>query len=930
MNPFIKKEIRLLLPAFLIGCGLALTNGVLGQLGGQNLTQFAGPRAVIPYLLCPVIAIMIALDSFGAEVASGTFASLLAQPVPRQKIWETKTSVLAISLLIMGIIYCAAIFFRQAMLGAPHVFADWLNVLCPVILFILVVYSGALWTVLLLRQAAAAFWFTVLVPGVIIVVFAGFFDGQDDELIEGMLVIALGLYSLAGFFLARWLFMRAQDLQWSGGTIAMPELRGLPAWISRLTAWRVTHPRAALWRKEFQLQQSQLIMAFVLALLHLGVIATLKWGHFERNSSMEFVLQTFWMLWLVLPFMVGCAAVAEERKFGTHESQLCLPVKRRTQFAIKLSVVLSLSLLLGVAMPLLFEGGRILPNAHSAFLDAYRTQLRETPAALIAQSFFFKCYAALNSYSPLLLFMGIAAGIGLLSFFISTLTRNTLQALAPATAYSVFLGFCVFTAGRESWSYHPLWRGDLIYIISVPVMSLTLLSLAYRNFRQATPDWKIWLWNLLALAASLVVIATMTTAVYHRVWEKLTPFEPPHGLARLTLSNPASISEQYNSDIFVRLPDGKTWTDYWSRNSPASLLAFVLGNFKVTGGTGTYLPGSDWKTVKRAPWWELVGIKNDGTLWVSEKPWPRRVLGRNGFQDAENAMLHLVQFGDETNWSSLQPLYSCVLLIKTDGTLWRWGSPDFDVNHKPWPGLRTFTPERLGLGSNWAGFLGSYFLRKTDGIVWADEDVNAGETNSETELRIGGGWIFRPMTSPAPGKFRSTAAVGWNLQAAILHDGAFCIWAIQETYPGNRHEGLSYWKWAEIDLPIGHETNWLAVATSHESWNAVTLKDDGTLWSWDFGYNLHSGWASNNDDIERAIQKTVPVRLGTHSDWIAIASGNGYVLSLATDGSLWYWPMEEPSNYYHYSDDQPFEPLLDISRKPQLLGNVFSVVSSNR
>ena len=32
--------------------------------------------------------------------------------------------------------------------------------------FGLVVFSGGLWTVLLLRQVAAAFWFTVLVPGV--------------------------------------------------------------------------------------------------------------------------------------------------------------------------------------------------------------------------------------------------------------------------------------------------------------------------------------------------------------------------------------------------------------------------------------------------------------------------------------------------------------------------------------------------------------------------------------------------------------------------------------------------------------------------------------------------------------------------------------------------------------------------------------------
>ena len=37
-------------------------------------------------------------------------------------------------------------------------------------------------------------------------------------------------------------------------------------------------------------------------------------------------------------------------------------MKRRTQFAVKAGVVLLLSLLFGVAMPLLLEGTRILPE----------------------------------------------------------------------------------------------------------------------------------------------------------------------------------------------------------------------------------------------------------------------------------------------------------------------------------------------------------------------------------------------------------------------------------------------------------------------------------------------------------------------------------------------------------------------------------------
>jgi hypothetical protein len=71
-----------------------------------------------------------------------------------------------------------------------------------------------------------------------------------------------------------------------------------------------------------------------------------------------------------------------------------------------------------------------------------------------------------------------------------------------------------------------------------------------------------------------------------------------------------------------------------------------------------------------------------------------------------------------------------------------------------------------------------------------------------------------------------------------------------------------------------------------------------------------------------------PVRLGTHSDWIAIAGADGGIISLAADGSFWFWPLGRPSDFKYFydygnGDGSHFEPLLDMSRKPQFLGNVF-------
>lgn len=103
----------------------------------------------------------------------------------------------------------------------------------------------------------------------------------------------------------------------------------------------------------------------------------------------------------------------------------------------------------------------------------------------------------------------------------------------------------------------------------------------------------------------------------------------------------------------------------------------------------------------------------------------------------------------------------------------------------------------------------------------------------------------------------------------------------------------------------------------------VTLKNDGTLWLWDFRTRGTVPGAVEWDGKTFApeIQRTVPVQLGTHADWIAIAGYSHEMVALAADGSLWYWPLASPGNFFN---NEGIVPLLDISRKPQLLGNVFA------
>jgi ABC-type transport system involved in multi-copper enzyme maturation permease subunit len=346
MNALVKKEIRLLLPSFIIGCALASANWFLPQ-RPSDLGQM---WLLLPFVFCPLLVVNMALNSFGAEVGSGLFSLLLAQPISRLRIWRTKTLVLGSAVLFIGIMWYVPAFFRVSHLKQPENLWDSVELFAMVATFGPVVFSGALWTVLLLRQVAAAFWFTLLVPGVIGITVSGLWPEKYYAACGLALAVVLLVYSALGIWFARWLFLRAQDVAWTGGNIAWPEMRGAANVLAGTAGKRFWRPRAALFWKEVQLHQSQFIMAGALALFHLGVLTARKFGDFRKNSDMEFILEIFWGLWLVMPMLVGAAAVAEERKLGTLTSQLCLPVKRRTQFAVKFRTVLLLSVLFGAAL----------------------------------------------------------------------------------------------------------------------------------------------------------------------------------------------------------------------------------------------------------------------------------------------------------------------------------------------------------------------------------------------------------------------------------------------------------------------------------------------------------------------------------------------------------------------------------------------------
>ena len=85
-----------------------------------------------------------------------------------------------------------------------------------------------------------------------------------------------------------------------------------------------------------------------------------------------------------------------------------------------------------------------------------------------------------------------------------------------------------------------------------------------------------------------------------------------------------------------------------------------------------------------------------------------------------------------------------------------------------------------------------------------------------------------------------------------------------------------------LPVQIGTDTDWAMVATSNGGMNydAFAIKTDGTLWAW--GKNNLGCLGLGNYNTY-----AVPQQVGTDKDWVSVSLGADHSLVLKKDGSIW-------------------------------------------
>ena len=522
MNPLVKKEIRLLLPSWLAVLTLAV---LLPWFWTDSDSSFDMAPLFIFFGV-----ILLGVDSFGREFNLGTFQSLLSQPIERRRIWRIKIAILTFGVAVV----LAGFFTSYTVRHLTHpvistlryhpaiIFHNLMIVLIAGGMVAMIALVGGLWTTLLFRQVAAAFWITFLAPaGLLMLIFLILPTklADNEDVFIPVLCSAGVIYIVAGFWFAHRLFHRAQDAAWTGGVIAFSKWRYFESGSESTVSTRHRRPMSALVKKELQLQSISWFCATAFLALHVAVIVMRKvHGSFEHDSLAGEASEFFWMLWLIMPLIIGGTVVAEERRLGVTEGQFCLPAPRWLQFVLKFFPTIFIGILLGGCIPLLLEG-------FAAWIGAPNPDFNP-----LSQDS--------DIIGAIIFFPALALGLALAGFYASTLAKNFLQALGAAVV--VIIGCVLFTsfAGHLHSLLGIAWNPTLTICVSILTTLTAVPWLAWRNFNYFQESGRVWRRNILGLATAILFIFISSAALYNRAWEVFKPAEPAHGPAKFSLSDP--------------------------------------------------------------------------------------------------------------------------------------------------------------------------------------------------------------------------------------------------------------------------------------------------------------------------------------------------------------------------------------------------------
>jgi alpha-tubulin suppressor-like RCC1 family protein len=302
----------------------------------------------------------------------------------------------------------------------------------------------------------------------------------------------------------------------------------------------------------------------------------------------------------------------------------------------------------------------------------------------------------------------------------------------------------------------------------------------------------------------------------------------------------------------------------------------------------TIAGGSNWKQVIVGTW--IVGAtKTDGTLWV----WGYNTTGGLGTNDKVSYSSPVQTIAGGTNWKQFDvSSYTKIAGIKTDGTLWIWGSNNYGQlgdnttvgKSSPVQTVSAVTTWKyVSVNTNTCGAI------KTDGTLWMWGRNNYGQLgNNNATINQSS-----PVQTVSGGTTWKYVSLGRNINAhvaAIKTDGTLWMWGYNSYGQLGNNSITNY---SSPIQTIAGGTNWKQVSAGYQ--NTGAIKTDGTLWTWGMNTyaNLGDGTSGTVPTAITANSKSSPVQtIAGGTNWYNVsmaAASSGACAAVKTDGTLWTW-----------------------------------------
>ena len=305
--------------------------------------------------------------------------------------------------------------------------------------------------------------------------------------------------------------------------------------------------------------------------------------------------------------------------------------------------------------------------------------------------------------------------------------------------------------------------------------------------------------------------------------------------------------------------NGTLWAWGYNSSGPVGDNTQFTRNSPVTTAGG----GTNWKQVA-CGYRHTAAVKTDGTLWLCGY----NNSGQLGINVVNARSSPVTTITGGTNWKQVACGSLLTAAVKTDGTLWTWGYNAYGQLGDNTTGNKSSPVTTITGGTNWKQVAcGSDHAAaiKTDGTLWSWGSNLYGAIGDNTTVDKSS-----PVTTIAGGTNWKQVACGERYTAAIKTDGTLWSWGagssgkLGDNTAGNKSSPVT---------TIAGGTNWKQVACGTK--HTAAVKTDGTLWAWG---NDSYGELGDNTAVNKASPVTT---IAGGTNWKQVACGYNFTAAIS-------------------------------------------------